>query len=188
MPRDQVVMAWQSVAKVLGIAPWPDVLTFLQVSILFWLCFLLLRLLKLLFWQRRLRWLLFLMLWELGIGSKFVLVGSVTIIISTALLAHVLLKRTLSIFKVDPGTAWVLDQHLALPSLLRVGLYSTLNVALQHGLQRPRVCPRQRVLHLCLILLDLWAVRAFSFILWAALLLLVLVAHAWFQHWRFLKI
>jgi hypothetical protein len=35
MPRDQVVMAWQSVAKVLGVAPWPDVLTFLQVSILF---------------------------------------------------------------------------------------------------------------------------------------------------------
>lgn len=180
MPRDQVVMAWQSVAKVLGVAPWPDVLTFLQVSILFWLCFLLLRLPELLFWLRRLHWLLFLVFWELGIGSKFVLVGSVTIIISTALLTRILLKRTLSIFKVDPGAAWVLCQHLALPSLLRVGLYSTLKVALQHGLQRPRVCPRQSVLHLSLILLDLWAVGAFSFILRATLLLLVLVAHTWF--------
>jgi hypothetical protein len=35
MPRDQVVMAWQSVPKVLGITPWPDILMFLQVSILF---------------------------------------------------------------------------------------------------------------------------------------------------------
>ena len=125
---NQIVIPRQTEPKVFVIAPLltrSGGLALLQVSILVWLRSIFCPRV-LLTCEKRLQLLRFLKLWELGIGSTFILVRSLAIEVTTALLAHILLKWRLGVLKVYPRPAWVLYQPLTLPGWLAVQVSSTL--------------------------------------------------------------